>query len=48
MFLSYEEASAYRKKLTTIYPDAFVIAVREKSIIPLREAIEEKKKIMNK
>lgn len=43
-FESYEEASAYRKTMTGSYPDAFVIALRKGKIVPLREAIEEKKK----
>ena len=42
-FLSYEGASAYRKTITDLYPDAFVIAIRDNKIIPIREAIEEKK-----
>ncbi len=43
-FDKYEDASSYRKKISDLYPDAFVIAVKNKTIIPLKEAIEEKKK----
>ncbi len=47
-YQSYEEASAYRKTITSGYPDAFVVAVRNMKIVPLREAIEEKKKTERK
>jgi N-acetylmuramoyl-L-alanine amidase len=42
-FLVYEDAVKYRRTLTLGFPDAFVIAVRNGKIIPLKEAIEAKK-----
>jgi N-acetylmuramoyl-L-alanine amidase len=42
-FTDYSSAVNYRKKLETVFPDAFVIAVKEDKILPLQEAIEEKK-----
>jgi N-acetylmuramoyl-L-alanine amidase len=41
-FRDYEDAMNYRRTLTSSFPDAFVIAVREGKIIPLKEAIESK------
>lgn len=43
-FSVYEDAVNYRRSLTTTYPDAFVIAVRNGKIIPLSEALKELKK----
>ena len=43
-FPTYEEAASYRKSIVNIYPDAFVIAVRNNEIIPLQEAIDESRK----
>ena len=43
-FVDYSEAVRYRKKIETIYPDAFVIAVKDNKIVPLQDAIEQKKK----
>jgi N-acetylmuramoyl-L-alanine amidase len=43
-FSDYSAAVKYRKKLETIYPDAFVIAVKENKILPLQQALDEKKK----
>ena len=42
-FPVYEDAVKYRRTLTLGFPDAFVIAVRNGKIIPLKEAIEAKK-----
>ncbi len=42
-FSIYEDAVKYRRTLTLGFPDAFVIAVRNGKIIPLKEAIEAKK-----
>lgn len=42
-FDDYEQASEYRKKLLTLYPDAFVIAVKNYKILPLQEALNSKK-----
>ncbi len=43
-FVLYDDALRYRRTLTGRYPDAFVIAVRDGIIVPLREAIEQKKR----
>jgi N-acetylmuramoyl-L-alanine amidase len=43
-FPDYSEAVDYRKKIDTIYPDAFVIAVKDNKILPLQQALEQKKK----
>jgi len=43
-FANYPDAVKYRKKLETLYPDAFVIAVKENKIVPLQQAMEQKKK----
>ncbi len=42
-FSVYEDAVKYRRTLTLGFPDAFVIAVRNGKIIPLKDAIEAKK-----
>jgi N-acetylmuramoyl-L-alanine amidase len=39
-FSSYSEALQYRKKILNIYPDAFVIAVKNNKILPLQDAIK--------
>jgi len=41
-FADYKSAVEYRKKIEEIYPDAFVIAVRDNKIVPLQEALEKK------
>jgi N-acetylmuramoyl-L-alanine amidase len=43
-FSEYSEAVAYRKKIETIYPDAFVIALKDNKILPLQQALEENRK----
>ncbi|MBG0859622.1 MAG: N-acetylmuramoyl-L-alanine amidase, partial [Bacteroidales bacterium] len=43
-FENYSEAVRYRKEIEAIFPDAFVIAVKDNKIVPLQEAIEQKKK----
>jgi len=43
-FTDYDEALSYRKKIEDLYPDAFVIAVKENKILPLHEAIKETRK----
>jgi N-acetylmuramoyl-L-alanine amidase len=40
MFDDYTEAVRYRKEIEKIYPDAFVIAVKDNKILPLPEAID--------
>jgi N-acetylmuramoyl-L-alanine amidase len=44
MFDEYNDAVRYRKEIEKIYPDAFVIAVKDNKILPLREAIDRKSK----
>ena len=39
-FQNYPDAVLYRKKIEIIYPDAFVIAVKNNKILPLQEAME--------
>jgi N-acetylmuramoyl-L-alanine amidase len=41
-FADYFEAVEYRKKITTLYPDAFVIAVKNDKVLPLQEALKSK------
>jgi len=41
-FASYSEAVEYRKKIEAIYPDAFVIAVKNNKILPLQDALNSK------
>jgi N-acetylmuramoyl-L-alanine amidase len=43
-FVVYDDALKHRRTLTGRFPDAFVIAVRNGKIMPLREAIEAKKR----
>ena len=43
-FSGYSEAAEYRKIIEKIYPDAFVIAVKDNKTIPLQQAIEQLKK----
>lgn len=42
-FADYKSAVEFRKKIEEIYPDAFVIAVRDNKIVPLQEALDRKK-----
>lgn len=39
-FDDYNKAVSYRKQIEAIYPDAFVIAVKDNKILPLQEALE--------
>ncbi len=41
-FSNYSQAAAYRKKLEILYPDAFVIAVKNNKILPLQDALNSK------
>ncbi|MCX6256038.1 MAG: N-acetylmuramoyl-L-alanine amidase [Bacteroidia bacterium] len=43
-FADYSAAVKYRKKLEVVYPDAFVIALKDNKILPLQQALEQKKK----
>lgn len=42
-FADYPAAVKYRKKLELLYPDAFVIAVKDNNILPLQQALEQKR-----
>jgi N-acetylmuramoyl-L-alanine amidase len=42
-FTDYSEAVKYRKKIEKLFPDAFVIAVKDDKILPLQQALEKKK-----
>lgn len=44
IFTEYKEAVQHRKKIEIIYPDAFVIAVKDNKILPLQQALELKRK----
>ncbi len=41
-YMKYSDAADFRKKIENLYPDAFVIAVRNGKILPLLEALESK------
>jgi N-acetylmuramoyl-L-alanine amidase len=41
-YMKYSDAAYFRKKIENLYPDAFVIAVRNGKILPLLEALESK------
>jgi N-acetylmuramoyl-L-alanine amidase len=43
-FEDYDKAVSLRKQIETIYPDAFVIAVKDNKILPLREALDKNQK----
>jgi len=43
-YTDYEKAVNYRKQIEKIFPDAFVIAVKDNKILPLREALEQDKR----
>jgi N-acetylmuramoyl-L-alanine amidase len=43
-FTEYPEAVKYRRKIEQIYPDAFVIAVKDNKVLPLQQVLNEKKK----
>ena len=40
-FSDYPHAFRYREKIEAIYPDAFVIAVKDNKILPLQQALEQ-------
>jgi N-acetylmuramoyl-L-alanine amidase len=42
-FSEYNKAVSYRKQIQEIYPDAFVIAVKDNKILPLLELLEKNK-----
>lgn len=39
-YINYDDATLYRKKISDLYPDAFVVAFRGQKMIPLREALK--------
>jgi N-acetylmuramoyl-L-alanine amidase len=41
-FENYSLAAEYRKKIESLYPDAFIIAVRNNKIVPLQDALNPK------
>lgn len=43
-FAEYADAVKYRRKIEEIYPDAFVIALKDNKILPLQQALDLKKK----
>jgi N-acetylmuramoyl-L-alanine amidase len=43
-FAEYTDAVKYRKEIESLFPDAFVIAVKENKILPLQQALEQKRK----
>ena len=42
-FTDFSDAVKCRKKVEAVYPDAFVIAVKDNKILPLQQALEQKK-----
>jgi N-acetylmuramoyl-L-alanine amidase len=38
-FVNYNDAVEYRKKIGNVYPDAFVIAVKDNKVLPLQDAL---------
>ena len=38
-FVNYADAVEYRKKIGTVYPDAFVIAIKDNKVLPLQDAL---------
>ena len=39
-FLNYEEAKNYHNNIKSKFPDSFIIAIKNKQIIPLSDAIK--------
>jgi len=44
-FSDYETAANFRKEIESSYPDAFVIAVKDNKILPLQQALDQKREI---
>jgi N-acetylmuramoyl-L-alanine amidase len=44
-FDDYNSAVSYRKEIEAIFPDAFVIAIKDNKILPLQQALDQKKEI---
>jgi N-acetylmuramoyl-L-alanine amidase len=47
-FSDYMGAVNYRKEIESIFPDAFVIAVKDNKILPLQQALDEMKEIIKR
>ena len=47
-FSNYLAAVNYRKEIEAIFPDAFVIAVKDNKILPLQQALDEKNEIIKR
>ena len=47
-FSDYMAAVSYRKEIEAIFPDAFVIAVKDNKILPLQQALDEMKEIIKR
>ena len=45
MFNDYLTAVSYRKEIEGIYPDAFVVAIKDDKILPLQQALDQIKEI---
>lgn len=43
-FRDYDDAVVHRKEVEAVYPDAFVIAIKDSEVMPLQQALDEKKK----
>ena len=39
-FINYDEATQYRRKISDLYPDAFVVAFKGQKMISLKEALK--------
>ncbi len=48
LFTDFSDAVGYRKKIETYYPDAFVVAIKDNKIVPLQQALEQKRKTEKK
>jgi N-acetylmuramoyl-L-alanine amidase len=46
-FNNYDSAVTYRKEIEPIFPDAFVIAVKDNKILPLQQALDQTKELTN-
>ena len=44
MFSEYSEAVRYRKEIEALYPDAFVIAIKDNNILPLQQVLDQNTK----
>lgn len=42
-FDEYSEALAYRKKILSLFPDAFIVGIKDNNILPLQEALKLKR-----